>query len=207
MSETYTPHTWENAELITPSKLNNIQTGIDELKIDVLSPMNGATSNTPGSSGLVPKPNSGDDTKFLRGDATWVVPIDTHIGITSNTNTAYLIGSTTTPSNTEQAVNGVANTSVYMSNGTLYATHFNGIGTNLTQLNASNITSGIIQADSIPLATSTTIGGIKVSEDFYTDENSKLKINSTLALPSVSSEDEGKVLMVNAEGALASNND
>ena len=34
--------------------------------------MVGATSSQDGVSGLVPKPLAGDDTKFLRGDATWV---------------------------------------------------------------------------------------------------------------------------------------
>lgn len=31
----------------------------------------GATSAIPGSKGLVPQPQAGDDTKFLSGDGTW----------------------------------------------------------------------------------------------------------------------------------------
>ena len=31
----------------------------------------GATSAAPGSKGLVPQPQAGDDTKFLKGDGTW----------------------------------------------------------------------------------------------------------------------------------------
>lgn len=37
-----------------------------------LTEMVGATSQRDGSSGTVPQPMAGDDTKFLRGDATWV---------------------------------------------------------------------------------------------------------------------------------------
>ena len=33
----------------------------------------GATSAAPGSKGLVPAPQAGDDTKFLKGDVTWAV--------------------------------------------------------------------------------------------------------------------------------------
>jgi hypothetical protein len=33
----------------------------------------GATSAAPGSKGLVPQPQAGDDTKFLKGDGTWGV--------------------------------------------------------------------------------------------------------------------------------------
>ena len=33
----------------------------------------GATSAAPGSKGLVPVPQAGDDTKFLSGDGTWKV--------------------------------------------------------------------------------------------------------------------------------------
>lgn len=34
----------------------------------------GATSAIPGSKGLVPQPQAGDDTKFLSGDGTWSTP-------------------------------------------------------------------------------------------------------------------------------------
>lgn len=42
---------------------------IDDLLL--LSPMIGATSQTPGKEGLVPTPAVGDHEKFLRGDGTW----------------------------------------------------------------------------------------------------------------------------------------
>lgn len=34
----------------------------------------GATSAAPGSKGLVPQPQAGDDTKYLKGDGSWGVP-------------------------------------------------------------------------------------------------------------------------------------
>ena len=39
--------------------------------------MEGATASEAGSSGLVPAPASGYNTRFLRGDGTWVVPTNT----------------------------------------------------------------------------------------------------------------------------------
>lgn len=40
--------------------------------------MSGATGSVAGAPGLVPTPSSGDNVKFLRGDATWVTPTDTN---------------------------------------------------------------------------------------------------------------------------------
>ena len=37
----------------------------------------GATSAAPGSKGIVPAPQAGDNTKFLSGDGTWGTPTDT----------------------------------------------------------------------------------------------------------------------------------
>lgn len=37
-------------------------------------PMTGATSTTPGTSGMTPRPLAGDHLKFLRGDGTWAFP-------------------------------------------------------------------------------------------------------------------------------------
>ena len=41
----------------------------------------GATSDTNGTNGLVPAPYSGNQSQFLRGDATWATPPDTTYGI------------------------------------------------------------------------------------------------------------------------------
>ena len=34
----------------------------------------GATANADGEKGMVPKPNAGDNVKFLKGDGTWANP-------------------------------------------------------------------------------------------------------------------------------------
>lgn len=48
----------------------------------------GATSSIPGSKGLVPAPQAGDDEKFLKGDGTWAAggtyTAGTGIDITNN---------------------------------------------------------------------------------------------------------------------------
>ena len=44
-------------------------------------PMTGATSITPGTSGMAPRPLAGDHIKFLRGDGTWAFP-DTKTSLT-----------------------------------------------------------------------------------------------------------------------------
>lgn len=52
-----------------------------------INTMGAATANTSGAKGAVPASAAGDQAKFLRADATWVVPTDT------NTNTTYTIES------------------------------------------------------------------------------------------------------------------
>ncbi len=52
-----------------------------------INTMGAATANTNGTKGAVPASVAGDQAKFLRADATWVVPTDT------NTNTTYTIES------------------------------------------------------------------------------------------------------------------
>lgn len=41
---------------------------------DIIEPMTGATANDDGLAGLVPQPLAGEQTLFLRGDATWANP-------------------------------------------------------------------------------------------------------------------------------------
>lgn len=52
------------------------------------SVITGATTSAKGTSGLVPRPNAGDNTKFLRGDGTWASPSETEYS-------ANMIGSKT----------------------------------------------------------------------------------------------------------------
>lgn len=49
----------------------------------------GATATSDGEKGLVPKPNEGDDTKFLKGDGTWAIPLELETN-PSDTATALL---------------------------------------------------------------------------------------------------------------------
>lgn len=44
---------------------------IIDLRLWSLSTMTGATASAAGQAGLVPAPDAGDETRFLRGDATW----------------------------------------------------------------------------------------------------------------------------------------
>ena len=65
--------TKQQYESITPSA-TELYAVTDEPAVDV---MTGATSGSAGTSGTVPAPAAGDDTKFLQGDGTWGTPTDT----------------------------------------------------------------------------------------------------------------------------------
>jgi len=86
--------------------------GIATIDIDT---MGAATANAAGTKGAVPASAAGDQAKFLRADATWVVPTDT------NTNTTYTIESANSKqislipsdvSGTASAAGGYFNTNV-----------------------------------------------------------------------------------------------
>lgn len=83
-------------------------------------------ANTGGRNGLVPKPNynDGSKTRFLREDGTWIIPTDTKdtAGSTNSTSKLFLIGATSQAANPQT----YSNSSVYTTNGTLYATTFVG---------------------------------------------------------------------------------
>ncbi len=51
----------------------------------MVSVMEGATVSADGASGLVPKPEAGDQDKFLKGDGTWDEPTDTTYGEATTT--------------------------------------------------------------------------------------------------------------------------
>lgn len=66
-------------------------------------PFEGATAEIEGKSGDVPKPGSGDQEKFLKGDGTWGVPVDTDTKVTNVLNTdtkAYITGTINSETNT-----------------------------------------------------------------------------------------------------------
>ncbi len=89
---------------------------------------NGATASAAGKEGLVPKPVSGDEKKFLAGDGTWATPTntDTKVSMTPDaTKKAYITG---TESATASTGEQVFDTDVYLDTeaGTLVATKFKG---------------------------------------------------------------------------------
>lgn len=76
----------------------------------------GATSAAPGSKGLVPQPQAGDDTKFLSGDGSWKTvgnysTTEQAIGIWIDGRTIYrkVIAGTTDSSNYESVQHGITN--------------------------------------------------------------------------------------------------
>lgn len=56
--------------------------------------MIGANASEAGTSGLVPQPTAGGQTKYLRGDGTWATPTNTDTKVTqtnSSGNYAYRV--------------------------------------------------------------------------------------------------------------------
>lgn len=91
--------------------------------------MTAATASAAGTHGMVPAPSAGDQAKYLRGDGTWGTPVDTKVNVTLATTTkAYLIGVSTAPTSTAQALTTVSDTGVYLDTtaGKLVATTFSG---------------------------------------------------------------------------------
>lgn len=135
--------------------------------------MKAATADAAGTAGLVPAPAAGKQGSFLRGDGTWATPAntDTKVNVTlGTTSKAYLLGVTTTPTATAQALTTISDTGVYLDTtaGKLTATSvsatFSGNGSNITNINGSNIASGTVAAARLPVV-STTANGIMTKED------------------------------------------
>ena len=82
-----------------------------------------ASASAAGSTGLVPAPAKGDQTKFLRADGTWVVPTDTNTdtkntaGATNNASKMYLVGALSQGANPQT----YSNANVYASGGRVYS--------------------------------------------------------------------------------------
>ena len=131
--------------------------------------MTGATESADGASGLVPVPSAGDNLKFLRGDGTWVVPTntDTKVNVTlGTTSKAYLLGVTTTPTASAQALTAISDTGVYLDTtaGKLTAASFSGNGSGITNLDASKLATNTVPVARLPVV-STSGNGIMTKED------------------------------------------
>ena len=68
-------------------------------------------------------------------------------GTTNSTSKLFLAGATSQAANPQT----YSNSSVYTTNGTMYATTFSGSGASLTNLNASKLSSGTIPTDRLPI--------------------------------------------------------
>ena len=102
----------------------------------------------------------GHITGVLTGQET-VSNTDTKVNVTLGTTTkAYLLGTSTAPTSSAQAVEAISDTGVYLDTtaGKLTASSFAGSGASLTSLNASNISSGTLNA--ARLATSGVTAGV-----------------------------------------------
>lgn len=110
--------------------------------------------------------------QYKNGELQQVLPIgdiettDEKVGVTLATTTkAYILGTSTTPTSTQQDVKAIADTGVYLDTtaGRLTATSFSGSGAALTSINASNISSGTIPAARINGATLSSINASNIS--------------------------------------------
>ena len=90
--------------------------------------MKAATASAAGAAGLVPAPAAGEQTSFLRGDGTWVVPTNTTYGLASTTANGLL-----------RQLNG--STSSFMRGDGTWATH-----PNTTYAVANESTNGLMAA-------------------------------------------------------------
>ena len=78
------------------------------------SVMTGAGASADGASGLVPKPNAGDNVKFLKGDGTWASPTGTSSSavVAGVTLTDPIQGTGTFTLNTQSKINWISQTYV-----------------------------------------------------------------------------------------------
>ena len=88
----------------------------------------GATESKAGAAGLVPAPVSGEEEKFLKGDGTWAVPVNTDTKVKNalaETTKAYITGTTEATTNVGEQV---FDTGVYLGEnaGELVAATFKG---------------------------------------------------------------------------------
>lgn len=125
---THPTHTSHAAGIykITVDSLGHVSAATTVAKGDltgIIGNFGAASASAAGSTGLVPAPAKGDQTKFLRADGKWIVPTDTNTdtkntaGATNSTSKLFLIGATSQDANPQT----YSNSSVYASAGRLYS--------------------------------------------------------------------------------------
>ena len=125
---THPTHTSHAAGIykITVDSLGHVSAATTVAKGDltgIIGNFGAASASAAGSTGLVPAPAKGDQTKFLRADGKWIVPTDTNTdtkntaGATNSTSKLFLIGATSQGANPQT----YSNSSVYASAGRLYS--------------------------------------------------------------------------------------
>lgn len=94
------------------------------------SAMTGATSSAAGKSGLVPAPAAGNQSKFLRGDGTWVTPTNTTYSVVGAKDSTGLVknGSSVTDASGYTACPIVGGIPYYKDTNTTYSLSSLGIG-------------------------------------------------------------------------------
>lgn len=125
---THPTHTAHAAGIykITVDSLGHISAATAAAKGDltgIIGNFGAASASAAGSTGLVPAPAKGDQTKFLRADGKWIVPTDTNTdtkntaGATNSTAKLFLVGAASQGANPQT----YSNSSVYASAGRLYS--------------------------------------------------------------------------------------
>lgn len=125
---THPTHTAHAAGIykITVDSLGHISAATAAAKGDltgIIGNFGAASASAAGSTGLVPAPAKGDQTKFLRADGKWIVPTDTNTdtkntaGATNSTAKLFLVGAASQDANPQT----YSNSNVYASAGRLYS--------------------------------------------------------------------------------------
>lgn len=125
---THPTHTAHAAGIykITVDSLGHISAATAAAKGDltgIIGNFGAASASAAGSTGLVPAPAKGDQTKFLRADGKWIVPTDTNTdtkntaGATASDSKLFLVGAASQGANPQT----YSNAKVYATAGRVYS--------------------------------------------------------------------------------------